>query len=284
VNSANISGASFSNNFSTGLQLAVNDSSTIGNGVGAPATGTATVTGCTFTGNGSAAADFDQGGAAGASNLYARFVNNLNITGNGGPVVNVFSSATSAGGTLKARIEGNTIGNAGIAGSGSTFGPGIRVFLQGKTVGTVTILNNVVRQTPGSRGIDVEAVGPVTTGQPITVSDITVTGNNVDNDDTSGFAEDDIYVAADNQGSPAEVRAEVHGNTVKSGPGCADYPGFSGNEPWMYFNIATPGAVGQLVNFGGHVNASAELAATNTGTTGADPGVTLIAGPINKAQ
>ncbi len=284
INTATITGATFSNNFSSGLQMAVNGNSTIGNGAGAPATGTATVTGCTFTGNGSAAADFDQGGAGGVSNMYARFINNLNITGNGGPVVNVFSSSSSAGGTMKARIDGNHIGNVAIAGSGSLFGPGIRVFLQGKTLATVTVVNNFVRQTPGSRGIDVEALGPVTTGQPITVSDITITGNDVDNNDTSGFAEDDVYLAADNQGSAAQVRAEVHGNKVKSGPGCADFPGFSGNEPWMYFNIAAPGAVGQLVNFGGHVNAAAELAATNFGDTGADPGGTLIAGPINTAQ
>jgi hypothetical protein len=284
INTATFTGVTFSNNASSGLQLQVNGNSTIGNGVGAPATGTATVSGCTFTGNANTAADFDQGGGGGVSNMYARFVNNVNITGNGGPTVNIFSSSSSTGGTLKARLEGNHIGDAAITGSGGTFGPGIRVFLQGKTVGTVTILNNIVRQTPGSRGIDVESLGPATTGQPITVSDITLIGNDVDNDDTSGFALDDIYVAADNQGSPAEVRAEIHGNTVKSGPGCGDFPGFSGNEPWMYFNIATPGAVGQLVNFGGHVSASAELAATNTGTTGADPGVTLIAGPIHTAQ
>jgi hypothetical protein len=116
------------------------------------------------------------------------------------------------------------------------------------------------------------------------VADVTITGNDVDNNDTSGFAPDDMYVAADNQGSPAQLRAEIHGNKVKSGPGCADFPGFSGNEPWLYYDIATPGAVAQLVNFGGHVNASAELAATNTGTTDANAGVTLITGPINTAQ
>jgi hypothetical protein len=284
INTAAISGAAFSNNFSTGMQMQVNDSATIGNGAGAPSTGTVTVSGCTFIGNGSAAADFDQGGAAGISNMYVRFINNVNITGNGGPVLNFFSSSTSAGGTFKARIEGNHIGNAGITGSGGAFGPGIRVFLQGRTVGTFTILNNIVRQTPGSRGIDVEALGPVAIGQPLTISDVKIIGNDVDNNDTSGFAQDDIYLAADNQGSPAEVRAEIHGNIVKSGPGSGDYPGFSGNEPWLYFNIAAPGAVGQLVNFGGHATAAAELAATNTGDTGADPGVTLIAGPINTAQ
>jgi NADPH2:quinone reductase len=50
-------------------------------------------------------------------------------------------------GTLKARIDGNHVGNSAIFGSGGTFGPGIRVFLQGKTLGTITIVNNIVRRS-----------------------------------------------------------------------------------------------------------------------------------------
>jgi hypothetical protein len=166
-------------------------------------------------------------------------------------------------------------------------GPGIRVFLQGKTTNTVTIVNNTVRRTPGSRGVDVEALGPTATGQPITVSDITIIGNDSNNGDPeSSFPLADVYVAADNQGSPAEIRAEIHGNTIRtvsgSGTGSWDFPSFDGNAPWMYYNIATAGAVAQLVNFGGHANANAEIAATQTsGTAGANAGVTLIAGPIN---
>ena len=270
LTNATISGSTFSSNFASGLQVQAGDTATIGN---------FQVSGSTFTNNGNTATDFDQ---FGGGNITFHMLNNTSITGNVGPTINVFSSSTASGGTLKGRIDGNHVGNAAVTGSGSTGGPGIRVFLQGKTVGTLTIVNNVVRQTPGSRGIDVETLGPVATGQPVTVSDITIVNNDVNNNDTTGFALDDIYIAADNQGSPAEVRAEVHGNTIKSGPGCADYPGFSGNEPWMYYNIAAAGAVAQLVNFGGHANANTEISATQTsGTAGANAGVTLIAGPIN---
>jgi hypothetical protein len=278
----------FNGNASSGLQIQSNDNSIVGDGVGAPATGTVTVTGCTFTNNGNTAADFDQGGGNGAGQMYARFINNLTITGNVGPAINVFSSSSATGGTLKARIEGNHVGNALVSGSGTTGGPGIRVFLQGQTVGTVALLNNVVRQTSGSRGIDVQAPGPTATGKPITVSDITITGNDVNNDDPeSSFPLADIYVAADDQGSPAKIRAEIHGNTIRTiagaGTGSWDFPTFDGNAPWLYYNIATAGALAELVDFNGpHANANAAIAATQTsGTAGADAGVTLIAGPIN---
>jgi uncharacterized protein YodC (DUF2158 family) len=270
ITTASITGATFSSNFSSGLQVQAGDTASIGD---------FSVSGNTFTNNGAAAADFDQ---FGSGNITFHMLNNLSITGNGGPTINAFSSSTSTGGTLKGRIDGNHVGNAAVTGSGSTAGPGIRVFLQGKTAGTLTIVNNIVRQTPGSRGIDIEALGPVATGQPVTVSDITVIGNDVNNNDTTGFALDDIYISADNQGSPAKVRAEVHGNTIKSGPGCADFPGFSGNEPWLYYNIRTAGALAELVNFGGHANANTEISTTQTsGTAAANAGVTLIAGPIN---
>jgi hypothetical protein len=278
----------FSGNASSGLQVQSNDNSIVGDGVGAPATGTVTVSGCTFTNNaGNTAMDIDQGGGGGAGQMYARLMNNTTITGNGGPSINIFTSSSATGGTMKARIDGNVVGNAAVAGSGGTMGPGIRVFLQGKTTNTVTIVNNTVRRTPGSRGVDVEALGPTATGQPITVSDITIIGNDSNNGDPeSSFPLADVYVAADNQGSPAEIRAEIHGNTIRtvsgSGTGSWDFPSFDGNAPWMYYNIATAGAVAQLVNFGGHANANAEIAATQTsGTAGANAGVTLIAGPIN---
>ncbi len=288
LKTATFTNVTFSGNASSGLQVQSNDNSIVGDGVGAPGTGTVTISGCTFTNNaGNTAIDIDQGGGNGAGQMYARIMNNLTITGNGGPAINVFTSSSATGGTMKVRLEGNHVGNAAVSGSGSTMGPGIRVFLQGKTTNTVTIVNNVVRQTPGSRAIDVEALGPVTTGQPLTVSDITITGNDANTNDQgnpSGSL-DAIYVAADNQGSAAEIRAEIHGNTLPSG-GCFDWPTFDGNAPWLYYRIATSGAVAQLVDFNGpHANANAAISTTQTsGTAGAGAGVTLIAGPINTVQ
>jgi hypothetical protein len=292
LKTATFTNVTFSGNASSGLQVQSNDNSIVGDGVGVPATGTVTVSGCTFTNNaGNTAIDIDQGGGNGAGQMYARLMNNLTMTGNGGPAINVFTSSSATGGTMKVRIDGNHIGNAGVSGSGTTLGPGIRVFLQGKTVNTVTIVNNVVRQTLGSRGVDVEAIGPVTTGQPLTPSDIVITGNDVDtNDETNPSGSlDAIYVAADNQGSPAQLNAEIHGNRIPASTGatgCFDYPTFDGNAPWLYYRIATAGAVAKLFNFGGHANANTEISTTQTaGLAGADianfGGVQLTLVPVN---
>ena len=296
LKTATFTGVTFSSNASTGLQVQSNDNSIVGDGVGAPGTGTVTVTLCTFTNNaGNTAMDIDQGGGNGAGQMYARLMNNTTITGNGGPAINIFTSSSATGGTMKVRMEGNHVGNAGVSGSGTTLDSGIRVTLQGRTTNTVTIINNIVRQTKGSRGIDIEARGPVTTGQPTTVSDIVITGNDVDTNDEANPSGslDAIYVAADDQGSPAQINAEIHGNTIPSttgspGPsgGCFDWPTFDGNAPWMYYRIATSGGVAKLFKFGTGANANAEIATTQTaGTAGADisgfGGVQLTAVAVN---
>ena len=132
--------------------------------------------------------------------------------------VNVFSSSTSTGGTIQGRIQGNTIGNAGVPSSGSPIGNGIRVFVQGRTVATLLIDGNVIRQTPQARGIDAQFLGPLTSGQPLTQSDITITNNDVNPQDASGFPLAAIYAAADSQGtSPARVRSDIRLNTVPVG-------------------------------------------------------------------
>ena len=178
-------------------------------------------------------------------------MNNLTITGNGGPAINVFESSSATGGTMKVRIDGNHVGNAAVSGSGTTLDSGIRVFLQGKTTSTVTLVNNIVRQTPGSRGIDVEARGPTVGSQPTTVADVVITGNDVDTNDENNPSGslDAIYVAADDQGSPAQINAEIHDNTIPSATGlhgCYDWPTFDGNAPWLYYRIATSGGVAKL--------------------------------------
>jgi hypothetical protein len=272
ITAATVSGTTFASNFSSGLQSFAQDTATIGD---------ISVSGCTFTNNGAAAADFDAG--TGTPNMKFHFLNNLNITGNLGPVINVFSSATATGGLIQGRIDGNHVGTTGVLNSGSTGGPGVRVFLQG-VAGNVTIVNNVIRETSCSRGIDVETLGPAPSNGATRVSDIVITGNDVDNSATScAFPEDDIYLASDNQaGTATTLRAEVHTNKIKAAgasPANTDYP-FDGNT-WLYFNIATTPSTAQLVNFGGHANANAEIAATQTsGTAGALGTVALIAGPI----
>ena len=157
--------------------------------------------------------------------------------------VNVASSSTSTGGTIRGRLTGNYIGDAAVAGSGSAIGNGIRTFIQGKTTSTLVISNNVIRQVPQARGIDMQYVGQLTSGQPITQQDVTLAGNNVNPQDLTGFPTAAIYVAADNQGSPARVRANITGNTVPSSP-----PAVDSISAYLIFDQVAAGAEAQLVD------------------------------------
>src|ERR1017187_5015290 len=77
ITSATISGTTFASNFSSGLQSFAQDTATIGD---------ITVTNCTFTKNGNTAADFDAGTGSNPQMKF-HFLNNTNITGNGGPLI-----------------------------------------------------------------------------------------------------------------------------------------------------------------------------------------------------
>ncbi len=285
ITSATVSGTTFANNFSSGLQSFAQDTATIGD---------ITVSGSTFTNNGNAAVDFDAG--TGSPSMKFHFLNNLTITGNGGPVINVFTSSTGTGGLIQGRIDGNHVGTTGVTDSGSTGGEGIRVFLQG-VPGDITIVNNVIRETACSRGIGVSTLGPQSSGGTNRVSDIVIIGNDVNNFSSDcSFPFADIYLAADDQaGTTTTLRAEVHGNKIKTvtaaGTGSYDWPTFDGNAPWLYFDRVNslgagtpePNSTAQLVDFDGlhPSDANAEIAATQTsGTATANAAVTVIAGPI----
>ncbi|MBN8674295.1 MAG: hypothetical protein J0L56_09180 [Chitinophagales bacterium] len=280
-----ISGCTFSNSSpQRGLEVQVHENATIGKTAVA---GVLIVQNNTFTNNG-IHASFTQDVAG---NMSFRFLNNGTagspMTGSILQALNVFSSSTSTGGTLTGRIQGNYIGNPAVAGSGSTQGSGIRILIQGRTAGTFTIDANTIRQvgsTSGSRGMDIQFLGPIATGQPITQSDITITNNFVQTDAPGAtFPLAAIFLSADNQGSPARVRADIRSNTVPS-TGSFDYPSFDGNGGQLVYIIATGGAVAQLVdNAPASANAMAELQSHNTGLMYADATVALISGPINTA-
>ena len=220
VTAATMSGNTFGNNApQRSLEVQTHDTATISN---------FTVNSNTFTDSG-IHVSFTQDTA---SNLDFNLTNN-NMTGaNPLQAVNVFSSSTATGGTITGEISGNIIGNAAVAGSGSTGGPGIRILIQGQTDSTFLINNNTIRQvgfTNGARGMDLQFLGAVATGLGVTsLNDITITNNTVTTDApgaTSPLAA--IFLAADNQGSPARVRANITGNTVPA-TGTFDYPSFDG--------------------------------------------------------
>jgi hypothetical protein len=281
ITTGSITGATFSNNFSTGVQVQAQDTATVGD---------FTVSGCTITNNLAAAADFDAG--TGSPHIKFHLLNNLTITGNVGPTINVFSSATGTGGLIQGRIDGNHVGTAGVKDSGSTGGEGIRVLLQG-VPGNITIVNNVIRATACSRGIGVSTLGPAPANGSNRTSDIVITGNDVDNVSSDcAFPLNDIYLTADDQaGTTTTLRAEVHNNKIKTAgatPANTDFP--FDNLEWLYFDrtdslsagTPEPNSSAQLVDFNGpHATANAAIAATQTsGSAKANTAVTLIAGPI----
>jgi Putative Ig domain len=138
-------GCTFSNNTSTGLQVVGADTANFLS---------LTVQNNAASGN-NAGMDFDLSQAA-SMNI---FVASNTFNNHQSDPLNVFSGSANTGGTMTAKLQGNSIGTAGVFNSGSFFGNGIRVALNGGTHGVITIDGNVVREVPNARGIDVEAQG-----------------------------------------------------------------------------------------------------------------------------
>ena len=270
LTTGNISGITVANNKpARGITVQAQDSATISD---------FTVQGSTFTNNG-LQASFEQSGSA---NISFKLLNNPTMTmtlpsAGTSHAVNVASSSTSTGGTIQGRIQGNTIGNAAVASSGSPIGNGIRVLVQGRTTATLLIDGNTIRQVPQARGIDVQFLGPLSSGQPLSQSDVTITNNDVNPQDSTGFPTAAIYLAADSQGgSPVRMRSDVRGNTVPAGAAFDSLPTF------LIVDEVAAAAEAQLVDTApASASCTAQLTSTNTGSASAAPGCALIAGTIN---
>jgi hypothetical protein len=268
---ATISGATFSNNSpQRALEVQAHNTATISG---------FSVTGCSFDDNG-IHASFTQDTSASLTFTFSN--NGTAVTPMGNATLhglNIFSSATSTGGILRGRVENNYIGGAGNAIGGN----GIRAVIQGRTVGTLLFNGNVIRNiSSGARGIEASFLGPTAGAQPITQSDITVTNNDVNTQAAGGtFPLAAIAILADDQGSPARVRANISGNTAQNtvGGGSWDYPGFDGSSAHLVFVDVGGAAEAQLV--GAAANATTQLTTTNPGASGVYTNATLIAGPIN---
>jgi hypothetical protein len=163
-----------------------------------------------------------------------------------------------------------------VASSGSPIGNGIRALVQGRTVATLLIDGNVIRQTPQARGIDAQFLGPLTV-QSLVQSDITVTNNDVNPQDSTGFPLAAIYAAADSQGnSPVRVRSDIRLNTVPAGGAFDVLPTF------LIVDEVVPAAGAQLVNTApASANCTVQLTSTNTGSASGASECALIGGPIN---
>jgi hypothetical protein len=262
LGTSTISGATFSNNKVIGMQVLTGDSSTMSD---------LTISGNTFqdTGTGNSQEISMDVSKAGTSNMTVKVLNNTNITGHNSHGMNFFTAAgAGTTGTYNVRISGNTIGNAAVAGSGSLIGNCMRVNINGDADASVLIDGNVLRQCPNGRGIEV--IGRNGTGG----LDVTVTNNDVNTNDVSGFPLCAILVQSNDVTIPNTVRSDVRGNTVLAGTAFDVVTTFIGV-------VETGTSTSQLVDTApASASCTAQLTSTNTGSASASAGCSLIAGPI----
>lgn len=153
-----ISGSTFSGHRAVGVQIQANDSASIGSNAGGAIVNSVTVQNNTLTGNGQGI-DID---SSQVSNLtFQVLTNTINgrVTAPGATpsdassnAINAFTAAGADTGpashSFVGKIDGNVIGTQGVKDSGSGFGSGIRVVVQGGgTQGNVVVNNNTIRET-----------------------------------------------------------------------------------------------------------------------------------------
>jgi methionine-rich copper-binding protein CopC len=259
LTSASISGSTFASNKSIGLQVVTADTATILD---------LTISGNTFTNN-QIGVDVEK---SQTSNVTCKILDNATITGQNSHAINLFTAAgAGTGGTFKARVAGNVIGNPAVAGSGSAIGNCIRVNMNGDSANTVLLDGNTLRQCPNGRGIEV--IGRNGTGG----TDLTVTNNDVNPQDTSGFPLSAILVQSNCATVCNTVRSDVRGNTVPAGA-------TTDLLPTYLALVQTSSSTLQLVDTApASASCTAQLTSTNTGSASASAGCTLIAGPIDTA-
>ena len=198
-------------------------------------------------------------------------LNTPTMTGANSHAMNIFAAAGSFGGTFTGTIEGNVIGNAAVVNSGSAIGNGLRININGGSDATVRVHNNTIRQTPLGRGIEI--IGRNGTGG----LDVTVTNNDVNPQDTSGFPLAAILVQSNCLTTCNTVRSDVRGNTVPAGTNVVDL-----SNTYLQLVESSTSTL-ELVDTTSPISGSCatELAATNTGSTSVVGGCALIAGPIS---
>jgi hypothetical protein len=265
VTSFVINGSVFQNQFADGMQMQPAS--------GVSASLTATIQNSTFTNN-NLHLDLNHDGTG--TTTYRVLDNTFRSAQS--HAVNFFSSAVQApatGGTLNGRFEGNVIGSAAIASSGSVLGNGIRININGGVAARVLVDSNTIRQMPNGRGIEV--ISRNGTGG----ADVTVTNNQVNNDfvttpENGGFALASLFMQSNCVTVCNTLRADVRGNTVPATPP---------NGELLSAQLAiieTSTSTFQLVDTGAaSASCSAQLTETNTGSSGATAGCALIPGPIN---
>ncbi|HEX8513225.1 MAG TPA: Ig-like domain-containing protein [Allosphingosinicella sp.] len=271
--------STFRNNFSNGILVNTDGNSRIGaDDATSGSTDGAIVAGNSFDDNNIAI----QFGVFGSSDITVDIEDNTIVnderTDTSTAIVLGTSALSAAGSTLNARVEGNVIGDGAIASSGSSFGSGISLVIQGMADVTALIDDNTIREAPYGFGIEVQSHGSNSGTPP--ASDVTITNNDVDhtNADVPGgeFALPAIWVYADSVGTAGRLNLDLRGNTVPSDPSYF----FLGTMIEVYEDGGDIHLVDNPAGPAGQT-ASEQLQSSNFGTAGAGPGVDLdLTGPL----
>jgi hypothetical protein len=187
------------------------------------------------------------GGAAFTGTLTYSVTNN---NAQGAKVTAMVISKPSGTGTLRGTVSGNTIGDPGLASSGSANGLGILALIAEGGTHTTAILNNSLYQWRDG-GIKLQA-GGVAAGTRNGALNATVTGNTVANyNGTSAAAVSLIYVnAGTNSGDAYSVCVNLNTNAVPT----TGFNGGSSYDMWSRFGIQT-----RLPGYTGALNSSADM-------------------------
>ncbi len=271
--------STFRNNFSNGILVNTEDSSRIGaDDAASGSTDGAIVAGNSFDDNNIAI----QFGVFGSSDITVDIEDNT-IVNDGRfdtstAIVLGTSALSEAGSTLNARVEGNVIGDESIDSSGSAFGSGISLTIQGLADVTASIDDNTIREAPYGFGIEVQSHGSGSGTPP--ASDVTITNNDVDHMNLGvpggEFALPAIWVYADSVGAAGPLNLDIRGNTVPSDPSYF----FLGTMIEVYESGGDIHLVDDPIGPAGQT-ATEQLQSSNFGTAGAGPDIDLdLTGPL----
>jgi hypothetical protein len=141
--------------------------------------------------------------------------NGNNIQGSRSHAINFFADANAPfTKTLMGRVRNNIIGTANVTGSGSTVGFPIRVQNEGRVPVTLAITGNIINESVGFTGINVNHGISTTAGTGAT--NVTITGNSVNNIDSGRgvlVQQVDHTTAGLNAGT---LCADISGNTFSN--------------------------------------------------------------------
>ena len=135
--------------------------------------------------------------------------NSINSTVSGGSHAINSNQGIPSTGMVRGRVQNTMIGTAGMAGSGSMIGNGVRIIGNGNGTKQYIVTNTTVRETRNGRGIEI--INRNGGGR----MDVTVTNNNVDtNAQASDFPLSAILLQSNCIGACNSLRADVADNVV----------------------------------------------------------------------